>query len=138
MKLTKFQSEEIRRRYLAKEKSQPKLALEYGVSVMTISNIVRGYVPKSQYRDLDDIDQGILKCIKESEGLSMMDVYRCVNLELGNFSEQLLRYRINSLEAMGVIYTVRVKGQPPIRRCYLPEQKKFEQLVSRVRDGNDG
>ena len=138
MKITKFQSEEIRRRYRAKEKSEPKLAKEYGVCVSTISNIVRGYVPKSQYRDLDDIDKGVIKCIRESEGLSMRDVYRCVNLEVGNFSEQRLRYRINSLEAMGVIYTVRVKGRPPIRRCYLPEQKKFSELVSRVRYGNDG
>ena len=138
MKLTKFQSEEIRRRYLSKEKSEPKLADEYGVSVSTISRIVLGYVPKSQHRDLDDIDEGILKCIKESEGLSMMDVYRCANLESdGNFSEQFIRYRLNSLEEMGVIYTVRVKGKPSIRRVYLPEQKKFEQLVSRVREPNE-
>jgi hypothetical protein len=118
-KLTAAQAKEIRRRYLAKEKKGPALAKEYGVSVMTISRIVRGYVPKSRYRELDAIDQQIIGCIEKAQGLSMMQVYRCYNLEADkNLSEQFIRYRINSLEEIGHIRTIRVKGKPAKRACF--------------------
>jgi DNA-binding XRE family transcriptional regulator len=142
-KLTKFQREEIQRKYREHEKNQPALGREYGVSQKTISLIVNGQVLKGLRRKLDAVDKWILRCVKQSEGLSMMDVYRCVNLEAeGNVlgivcNEQFIRYRINSLEAMGHIYTVRVKGKPAVRRVYLQEQKKFEALTAVIHDGSD-
>jgi predicted transcriptional regulator len=118
-KLTAAQAKEIRRRYLAKEKNQPALAREYGVNQVTISRIVHGYVPKSRYRELDTIDHQILNCIEECEGLSMVEIYRCYNLEADkNLSEQLIRYRINSLEEKGHIRTIRIKGKPAKRACF--------------------
>ena len=115
-KLTKFQREEIQRKYREHEKNQPALGREYGVSQKTISRIVNGQVLKGLRRKLDAVDKWILRCIKQSEGLSMM---------------------INSLEAMGHIYTVRVKGKPAVRRVYLQEQKKFEALTAVIHDGSD-
>ena len=118
-KPTAAQAKEIRRKYQVGEKKGPALAKEYGVSQQTISRIVRGYVPKSQYRELDAIDQQIISCIEKAQGLSMVQVYRCYNLEADkNLSEQFIRYRINSLEDIGHIRTIRVNGKPAKRACF--------------------
>ena len=139
-KLTDAQMEEIRERYLAGGETQQVLADEYGVARSYISRIMHGQGPQSsRFRELDDIDRVILTCIKEQQGLAMVEVYRCYNLEAEQpLSEQFIRYRINSLGEMGYVRIIRVTGKPAIRRCYISEQWNYEQLVGRARDGNGG
>ena len=139
-KLTDAQREEIRERYLAGGVTQQVLAAEYGVAPSYINRVMHGQGPQgSRFRELDDIDRVILTCINEQQGLPMVEVYRCYNLEAAQpLSEQFIRYRINSLGEMGYIQIIRVKGKPPIRRCYIAEHRNYEQLVGRARDGNSG
>ena len=119
-KLTEAHVEEIRERYLAGGVTQQAIADEYGVARSYISRIMHGQGPHGRaFRELDAIDRMILKCIEESQGLSMVEVYRCYNLEANkNLSEQFIRYRINSLEEMGHIRTIRIKGKPAKRACF--------------------
>jgi len=139
-KLTDAQVEEVRERYLAGGVTQQELAGEYGVARSYISRVMHGRGPHGRpFRELDDVDQAILQCIREEEGLSMIDIYRCYNIEAEQpLSEQFIRYRINSMEEMGVIRTIRIKGKPAIRRVYLAEERNYAQLVGSARDGNSG
>ena len=138
-KLTDAQMEEIRERYLAGGVTQQVLADEYGVARSYISRIMHGQGPQSsRFRELDDIDRVILTCINEQQGLSMVEVYRCYNLEAEQpLSEQFIRYRINSLGEMGYIRIIRVTGKPAIRRCYLAEQRASKELKGTARNGNE-
>ena len=138
-KLTEAQVVEVREKYLAGGITQQELADEYGKDQPTISRIINGRKPHPRFRDVDDIDRLILRCIERQEGLSMIEVYRCYNLESDEpRDEQFIRYRLNSLAEMNEIRIVRVKGKPAIRRCYIAEKLNTTQLRGRVRDGNSG
>ncbi len=119
-RLTEAQVKEVQAKYLAGGITQQELADEYNVYQSYISRALQGKGPHDrQFRKLDTIDHQILNCIEECEGLSMVDIYRCYNLEADkNLSEQFIRYRINSLEEMGHIRTIRIKGKPAKRACF--------------------
>jgi hypothetical protein len=138
-KLTEAQVQEVQEKYRAGGITQQELADEYGIGQWNISRIMNGKGPHSQFRKVDAIDRQILRCIERQEGLSMIEVYRCYNLESDEpRSEQFIRYRLNSLAEMNEIRIVRVKGRPAIRRCYIASKLNAKQLRGRVRDGNDG
>ena len=138
-RLTEAQVVEVQEKYLAGGITQQELADEYGKDQPTISRIINGKGPHSRFREVDDIDRVVLRCIERQEGLSMIEVYRCYNLESDEpRSEQFIRYRLNSLAEMNEIRIVRVKGRPAIRRCYIASKLNAKQLSGRVRYGNDG
>lgn len=120
-RLTEAQVEEVQQKYLTGKFTQEELARDYGVSQASISRVMHGQRRhRKAFRELDDVDEQILRCIENAEGLSMVDVYRCYNLEANHtLSEQFIRYRVNTLEKMGRIEIVKVKGKPTIRKCYI-------------------
>ena len=130
---------EIRERYLAGGVTQQVLADEYRVARSYISRIMHGKWPQSsRFRELDSIDRVILTCIGEQQGISMVEVYRCYNLEAEQpLSEQFIRYRLTSLQEMGEIQIVRISGKPAVRRCYLAEPVSVEGLKGTARNGNE-
>ena len=135
-KLTKSQIEEIQEKYLTGGITQQKLAEEYEVQQSYISRLIDGQKPRVSAKGLDAVDRVILLCIGEREGLSMVDVFRCYNLEAeAPYDEQYIRFKIRSLEKKGFVRTIRVKGRPAIRRCYIAEQKIYRDLVGTAREG---
>ena len=120
--LTDAEVENVRQKYLAGGITQWDLAREYNVSQATISRMLHGEGAQHgrAFRELDEIDDQILDCIDKADGPSMVDVYRCYNLEARyTRSEQFIRYRLESLARMGAIRIVKVRGKPVVRRCYL-------------------
>jgi predicted XRE-type DNA-binding protein len=138
-KLTKSQIEEIQKKYLTEGITQQKLAEEYDVQQSYISRLMDGRKPRFRASELDAVDRIILLCIGEREGLSMVDVFRCYNLEAVDtpHDEQYIRFKIRSLEKKGFVRTIRMKGKPAVRRCYIADDTNFEDLVGRTRDGNN-
>ena len=70
--------------------------------------------------ELDELDQAIIKYLKDFPGLNVMQVYQFIKPKKAfrGVNRQTIYYRINSLEHSGFITTKKARNE---RLCYAKE-----------------